>query len=95
MRRDREAAAIHRDAVADPDFLCDERRDDLKLRAPIGRMDPEDAADFFDQTGKHELIFRSRRFILDLRNDSSIESAHGKGLASTSVLRSARWNRIC
>ena len=54
MGRDRQAAAIDRNAVADLDFLCDTRRDDLKLRAPISRVDPEDAADFFNQTGKHD-----------------------------------------
>ncbi len=56
MRRDRQAAAVHRDAVADPDFRCDQRCDNLKLRAPIGRGEPQDTADFFDQTGKHELM---------------------------------------
>ena len=56
MRRDRQAAAIHRDAVADPDFLCDKGRDDLKLRPPLGRGEPQDTADFFNQTGKHELM---------------------------------------
>ncbi len=49
------------------DALCDKRRDDLKLRAPIRRLDPKHAADFFDQTGKHEVILHrltqiARRF---------------------------------
>src|ERR1700681_402733 len=56
MARDRQAAAIDRNAVADLDFLCDTRRDDLKLRAPIRHVDLEDAADFFNQTGKHNLL---------------------------------------
>jgi hypothetical protein len=56
MGRDREAATVHGDAVADLDSLGDKRRDDLKLRTPIRRLDSEDAADFFDQAGKHELI---------------------------------------
>ena len=55
MRRDRQAAAIHRNAVADLDFLCDTRRDDLKLRASIDRGDLDDSADFFNQTGKHKI----------------------------------------
>ena len=55
MRRDRQAAAIHRDAVAHLNFVCDAGRDDLKLRALVGRGDPEDTADFFNQTGKHDL----------------------------------------
>ena len=46
---------LDRDAVADLDFLCDTRGDDLQLRAPISRADLEDAADFFNQTGKHNL----------------------------------------
>lgn len=56
MGRDRQAAAIDRNAVADLDFLCDTRRNDLKLRTPITRVDPEDIADFFNQTREHELI---------------------------------------
>src|SRR6266478_5645135 len=54
----REAATIDRNAVAYLDFLCHTRRDDLELRAPISPVDPDDAADFFNQTGKHNLCRR-------------------------------------
>src|SRR5438034_276080 len=52
MGHHREAATIDRNAVAYLDFLCYTRRDDLELRAPISPVDPDDAADFFNQTGK-------------------------------------------
>jgi hypothetical protein len=53
---DRQAATVHRDAVADLDSLCDKRGANFELRAPISCMNPEDTADFFNQAGKHELI---------------------------------------
>ena len=56
MSRDRQAAPVYRDAVADVDCLCDTWCDDLKLRAPGSGMNSEDAADFFNQTGKHERL---------------------------------------
>src|SRR5438552_2263507 len=58
MGHHREAATIDRNAVAYLDFLCYTRRDDLELRAPISPVDPDDAADFFNQTGKHNLCRR-------------------------------------
>ena len=57
MGHDRQAATVYCDAVADSGLLCDVWRDDLKLRAPVSWMNPEDAADFFNQAGKHELLF--------------------------------------
>jgi hypothetical protein len=56
LGRDRQAAAIDRNTVSNLDFLCDTRCDDLKLRASSSRVDPEEAADFFNETGKHELV---------------------------------------
>ena len=55
----REAATIDGNAVAYLDFLCYSWRDDLELRgAPISPVDPDDTADFFNQTGKHNLCRR-------------------------------------
>ncbi len=57
MSRDRQAAPVYGDAVADVSLLCDTWCGDPKLRAPVGWMNSENAADFFNQTGKHERLF--------------------------------------
>jgi hypothetical protein len=54
--RNGQAAAIDRNAVADSDLLRETRRHDLKARALISRVDSADAADFFNQTGKHDFL---------------------------------------
>ena len=38
--RNSQAATVYRDAFAQFDFLGNPRRDDLKLRAPVGRLNP-------------------------------------------------------
>src|SRR5436190_13607742 len=69
MGHDRQAATIDRYAVAHLDSLGNSRRDDLKLGAPAGPMDSDDAADFFNQTGKHNL--RRRLFLQQLTSTAS------------------------
>src|SRR6476646_7785553 len=53
MRCHRKATAVHRNAVAGVDASGDTRCCELQLRSPVGCPNPEDAANFLDQSGKH------------------------------------------
>src|SRR3989442_7979969 len=53
-RSQREAAAIHGDAVAAPCLFRSPRRGNLQLSAAIARAHLNDLADFFDQAGEHD-----------------------------------------
>src|SRR5439155_13142043 len=75
MGHDRQAATIDRDAVAHLDFPCNARRDDLELGAPTSPVDSDDAADFFNQTGKHNL--RRRLFLQQLTSTASNRNRRG------------------
>src|SRR4029077_5626232 len=53
-RSQREAAAIHGDAVAAPCLFRSPRRGNLQLSAATALAHLNDPADFFDQAGKHD-----------------------------------------
>lgn len=60
VRRNREAATVHRDAIARAHLRPDARRSDLQLGAALSRANPEHGADFFDEAGEHDSSFCRR-----------------------------------
>jgi len=54
VRRNRQAAAVDGDAVADANAGGDLRRRDLQLSPAFRGADPKDGADLFDEAGEHD-----------------------------------------
>ena len=48
-----EAAAVHGDALAEPEIVADSGCGDPQLCAPPGRANPADMAHFLNKSGKH------------------------------------------